>query len=188
MKLIIGLGNPGNEYYNTRHNIGFLIVDSLAESLGVSFTFDKAFEADMASYGQGDARILLAKPQTFMNNSGQAVQAILNFYKMAPADLWVVHDDIDLEFGQAKPTADSGSAGHNGIESIIHHLKTRQFSRLRVGVANDLLRQFRALPDTGERKLKVGDFVTSDFSADERARLPEIIGTQVSFLRSQLSL
>ena len=118
MKLIVGLGNPGGEYKDTRHNIGFMVVDKLAKELGVtdpSWNTDPKKNALTAKIGE----VLLVKPQTFMNKSGFAVSALMNFYKLTPADVWIIHDDIDLPLGKIKIREKGGSAGHHGIESII---------------------------------------------------------------------
>lgn len=132
MKLIIGLGNPGKEYENTRHNIGFIFVDALAKKLEApDFEFDKKLNAEISKIGK---TLVLAKPQTFMNKSGLAVAALAKFYKVRPKDVWVVHDDIDILWGEFKTSFGRSSAGHKGVESIIKALKTKDFWRLRIGI------------------------------------------------------
>ncbi|MCU0679756.1 MAG: aminoacyl-tRNA hydrolase [Planctomycetes bacterium] len=146
MKFVVALGNPGKEYEKTRHNAGFLLLDDI---LGpVTWENNKKFKA--LSYKVGE--ILFLKPQTFMNESGQSVQAALSFYKMLPKKLGlfskkdsdlnglltVIHDDVDIELGKYKIASDSGSAGHNGIKSIIQYLKTQKFTRLRIGIKTEL--------------------------------------------------
>lgn len=133
MKIIVGLGNPGGEYANTRHNIGFMVVDRLARELG---TNTLAWEKDdkknvlMAKVGG----IILVKPLTFMNKSGFAVKAILDFYKLTPDDVWIIHDDIDLPLGKIRIRQSGASAGHNGVDSVITQLKTDKFVRFRLGI------------------------------------------------------
>jgi PTH1 family peptidyl-tRNA hydrolase len=128
MKLIVGLGNPGHKYQNNRHNIGFQILDEL----DVNFKLEKKFKAKLY---QGD-NFILAKPQTFMNNSGQAVKSLKTFYKIKPEDIIVIHDDLDLPIGTIRISQGSSSGGNKGIDSIITETGTKEFVRLRIGVAN----------------------------------------------------
>lgn len=131
--LIVGLGNPGKDYRETRHNIGFMTVDRIAERLGSSFTRtqSKALITDGRYQGQ---RIYLAKPQTFMNASGQAVGALLKFYKIPLKNLLVAYDDVDLPYETMRIKPSGGSAGHRGMKNIIQQLGTHEFPRLRLGV------------------------------------------------------
>ncbi len=132
MKLIIGLGNPGKEYENTRHNIGFIFIDALAKKLEApDFEFDKKTNSEISKIGKS---LILAKPQTFMNKSGAAVAALAKFYKVKPKDIWVIHDDIDILWGEYKISFGRSSAGHKGVESIIKNLKTKDFWRVRIGI------------------------------------------------------
>jgi len=129
MKIIVGLGNPGRKYKNTPHNIGFEIVDQFAkENNFPEFKLSKKFNALVSEKDD----IILAKPETFMNNSGESVAKIINFYKTD--DLIVIHDDIDLLLGDIKISEDSGSAGHKGVQSIIKELGSQKFARVRVGI------------------------------------------------------
>ncbi|MEA3398728.1 MAG: aminoacyl-tRNA hydrolase, partial [Patescibacteria group bacterium] len=167
MRIIIGLGNPGEKYKTTRHNAGFMTLDYLAEKKGQAWLFNKKFNAKIIKSND----LLLAKPQTFMNNSGQAVQAIMSFYKLLPkklkmltaknsdlADtLTVIHDDIDIELGKTKTAVNSGSAGHNGINSIISHLKTKNLKRIRIGIKTDQT-----------NKMPVEKFVLQKFNDEEK--------------------
>lgn len=137
-KLIVGLGNPGEKYTNTRHNIGFIILDTFF----VHGTDTWLKQAQFKSLIIKTDSSIFAKPQTFMNNSGEAVSKILNFYKKSPADLVVIHDDVDLELGRIKLAKNSGSAGHHGIESIKEHIGTLDFYRIRVGVGRPAQAQF----------------------------------------------
>lgn len=131
--IVVGLGNTGREYRETRHNIGFMLVDRLAVKLNAHFSRLQS-RALVASAVYNDSRILLAKPQTFMNLSGQSVQGLMRFYKLPLTNLLVAHDDIDLPTGTIRIRPDGGSAGQKGMESIIQHLGTDEFSRLRLGI------------------------------------------------------
>ncbi len=164
MKLIVGLGNPGKEYTNTRHNAGFMLVDELAKKLSAGdFKMEKKFNAEIATGNLNGDKIILVKPQTFMNNSGQAVRAVMDFYKLTPADVIVAHDDKDILIGEYKNQNNRGAAGHNGVKSIIEHLGTQDFARVRIGVAP----QERAIDDTA-------DFVLGKFSKDEKNILEKV--------------
>ncbi len=140
MKLIIGLGNPGKIYEETWHNLGFLAVDEIKKKepeVFCQFKKSTKFKAEICE-NQGDLeKIILAKPQTFMNESGQAVKSIINFYKIKPQDLWVIHDDIDLTLGKIRISHNSSSAGHKGVGSIIDQLGTKDFVRFRLGIKKD---------------------------------------------------
>jgi len=137
--LIVGLGNPGREYANTRHNIGFMAVERLAERWRASWKAEKKFQSRMARADQDARRCLLCKPQTYMNLSGEAVGAVMNFYRLTPDRLLVVVDDADLPFGEIRMRADGSSGGHHGLESIEAHLGTRQYPRLRIGIGREAL-------------------------------------------------
>jgi peptidyl-tRNA hydrolase, PTH1 family len=154
MKIIVGLGNPGDKYKFTRHNAGFMAVDFLVNQAGLSWQINKKFNAEFCK----DGDIIYLKPLNYMNNSGQAVLTLMSFYNLLPKKLGlireknsdlsdvlnVIHDDIDIEFGKIKESIDSRSAGHNGVQSIINHLKTKNFRRIRIGVKTDALNQIPA--------------------------------------------
>lgn len=138
MKIYVGLGNPGKEYQNTRHNAGFIFVDAVAEKLSLNFKFEKKFNAQLAVKRDD---LFLIKPQTFMNNSGQALRAFLDYLKIdmqnpfsGPEDLIVVHDDLDLALGTYKLQKGVGPKDHNGLQSIYQHLGTKNFWHLRLGI------------------------------------------------------
>lgn len=133
MKMIVGLGNPGFQYSQNRHNIGFLIVDRLAERWAANFTKSK-FNALIAETRYQGEKVLFVKPETYMNLSGQAVGAVANWYKIGPADIVVVYDDLDMEFAKLKFRSKGSSGGHNGVKSIISHLGTEVFPRLKFGI------------------------------------------------------
>jgi len=134
-KLVIGLGNPGSEYERTRHNVGFRVVDKLASKLGWEWT-ERRNRAVLASGTIGHEKVVLAKPITFMNLSGQAVGELARWYKIQPEDVLVVYDDLDLPVGKVRLRSKGSAAGHNGLEDIIHHLHTNAFPRLRVGIGH----------------------------------------------------
>ena len=166
MKLIIGLGNPEKEYHGTRHNAGFEFVDHFQTALQLpTFSLNTKFSAEIseghhASYG----KIVLAKPQTFMNRSGSAVHAIIDYYKIPLSDVVIVHDDLDIEIGHYKTSHNIRAAGHNGVQSIIDQLGTQNFTRIRIGV--------EALGGRTERAQIPGDaFVLQKFSSAEHELL-----------------
>ncbi len=135
MKLIVGLGNPGSQYVDTRHNAGFLALDHLAKAWGAgAFTQDAKRFTSLAKANSGDETVLLAKPATFMNESGRAVAGLLAFYKLTPADLLVLHDDMDIASGTFRSTSSSRAAGHNGVADLIEKLGTPALARLRIGI------------------------------------------------------
>ena len=138
MKLIVGLGNPGGQYVNTRHNIGFMVVDKIEKELarGVPPVWNMDQKKNVLTAKIGD--VLLAKPQTFMNNSGFAVKSLMDFYKLTPSDVWIIHDDMDLPLGKIKIREKGGSAGHHGVESIIAQLASDTFVRFRLGIGKEL--------------------------------------------------
>lgn len=134
-KLIIGLGNPGKKYEKTRHNAGFMAIDFLRKKFDApKLKLNKKFNAEIVKTESKKEKIIMAKPLTFMNNSGEAVFSILSFYKIKPKDLIVVHDDMDLDLGDLRENTGRGSAGHNGVQSIINILGTKDFLRWRIGI------------------------------------------------------
>ena len=151
--LVAGLGNPGREYERTRHNVGWLVVDELAARLGASFR--SKFSGALAE-ARADARLALLKPETYMNESGRSIAAAARFFKVAPGDLLVVHDDVDLEPGRLQARRGGGLAGHNGLRSIAQALGTQEFLRLRIGVGR---------PGRGDRR-SVADYVLAPFEPD----------------------
>jgi PTH1 family peptidyl-tRNA hydrolase len=135
MKLIIGLGNPGTKYEHTRHNFGFQAVDFLRKEWGFpEFTANPDFFAELSEGPRENGKIILVRPQTFMNESGKAVAALARFYKVSQADITILHDDLDLPFGELRVTKSSRAAGHNGVQDIIDTLGTQDFRRIRLGI------------------------------------------------------
>jgi len=187
MKLIVGLGNPGGEYKDTRHNIGFMTVEKLAKELGDKtgvWEEKEKFKSAVCKISD----VLLVKPVIFMNNSGIAVSSIVNFYKLKPEDVIVIHDDIDLPLGKIRIRMGGGSAGHNGVDSIIKELKTDAFLRIRLGVGRG--KQFGHVSKDSEEEggtekrmfldkrlfhRSVVDFVLSRFTQSEAGTLKHLI-------------
>jgi len=133
MKLIVGLGNPGQQYEQTRHNVGFRVVDMVARTLGWNWS-EQRNRAVLASGTIGPEKVVLVKPITFMNNSGEAVAALVHWYKIQPEDVLVVYDELDLPVGKVRLKSNGSAGGHNGIDNIIRHMHTNQIPRLRVGI------------------------------------------------------
>lgn len=135
MKLIIALGNPGKKYQNTRHNLGSQVLKKyLKEKYKNSPTLKKKLLAETFEIGQGSQKKIFAIPNQYMNNSGLTVKKLIDFYKIDLSDLYILHDDLDLQIGEYKIQFDRGPAGHNGIKSIIQHLNSQQFNRIRIGI------------------------------------------------------
>ena len=133
-KLIVGLGNPGDKYFETKHNVGFMLVDQMAKSLNLTFSHDKIFQADIASTFLNGEKVYFVKPTTFMNESGKAVHALLTYYGLDIEDLLVIYDDLDMEVGKIRLRAKGSAGGHNGIKSIINHIGTQTFYRIKIGI------------------------------------------------------
>jgi peptidyl-tRNA hydrolase, PTH1 family len=134
IKLIVGLGNPGQQYEKTRHNAGFLFLDSLASERSGVWSNKPAFQGLMAECTIAHGKVLLLKPQAFMNRSGQSVGKVARYYKIAPEEILVVHDELDFDAGVVRLKKDGGHAGHNGLRDIIAHLGAKDFYRLRIGI------------------------------------------------------
>ncbi|HQF57123.1 MAG TPA: aminoacyl-tRNA hydrolase [Candidatus Magasanikbacteria bacterium] len=169
MYLIVGLGNPGKQYEKTRHNVGFMVLENLQEKLleyGISkWELSKKFNAEICGTSINNQKIILVKPMTFMNDSGIAVQIISHFYKIKIQELIVIHDDKDLPLGEIKIQTGCGDAGHNGIKSIIKHLGTKNFHRIRIGIASE---NPKKMADTAK-------FVLNKFAFSEKKKINEII-------------
>jgi len=161
LHLIVGLGNPGTEYTKTRHNAGFLLVEKLAERWQASWKNERQFNARIIRAERHGHSILLCQPQTFMNSSGEAVGALVSFYRLPRKRILVVVDDADLPLGEIRLRAGGSSGGHHGLESIEQHLASREFARLRLGIGRR----------DGAREIT--DYVLSRFSAAEETALLE---------------
>ena len=137
MKMIAGLGNPGSEYARTKHNVGFMFLDALAEKLGAD-NWKTKYDALVAEARIGTEKVLLVKPLTYMNESGRAVGPLMSWYKLAPEDLIVVHDDLDIPAGTIRIRRKGSAGGHNGMKSILYHVGDENFPRLRIGIGRPL--------------------------------------------------
>lgn len=181
-KLVVGLGNPGKEYAATRHNIGFAVLDRLAEELDCSFRRKWRFSAEIAEASASEAgRVFLAKPRTYMNRSGLAVGALLRWLKIAPAEMLVVVDDADLPLGQIRLRASGGSGGHNGLRSIIETLGGNEaFARLRVGIGRPSVESGAGETPPGA---DITDHVLGLFAPAERAMAEQAVSAAVDAIR-----
>lgn len=144
--LIVGLGNPGKKYETTPHNAGFLAIDALMEKLAPEETLSETskLSSKITSIHVGGEKVILAKPTTFMNESGQAVRALMDYYKIPINEIVILHDEADISLGKYKEAFDRGAAGHNGIKSIIQHLGTKEFKRIRIGIKPE--NEYREFP------------------------------------------
>ncbi len=187
MKLIIGLGNPGIKYQTTRHNAGFLAMDYILKDLDTISCVSKfkghVCEAHFTAtnHPKGPVKVFFVKPQTYMNNSGEAVAEIVEYYRLNPEkDLLVIHDELDLKFGYWKPAFDSRAAGHNGVQSIIDHLGTQKFTRFRIGVES---RKSRFDQATDEYVLT--QFSETELTTLENQIFPDIKSAVTEFIFKQ---
>ena len=161
MKLIVGLGNPGLEYSKTRHNAGFLLIDRVADKLNVQLDKNKC-RSQYGIYRRGNDRIILAKPQTYMNLSGEAVSSLMHFYQIGPENLIVIHDDLDLPVGKLRLRRQGSSGGQKGMGNIIDHLGTSRIDRIRIGISND-------------KNIDTKDYVLGRFSKEETKIMDETL-------------
>lgn len=174
MKMIVGLGNPGLKYDNTRHNVGFAIVDMIARRGGAGFSFKGRFRAEVAEV----PGMMLVKPQTFMNKSGLSVSRLLNFYKIEHDDLYIVHDDLDLRMGKYKIQQNVGPRNHRGILSIEHELGSSEFWRIRIGVDSR----------SAENRIVGEEYVLMPLSEDEKVQIEELVSRVVDDLMRRFGL
>lgn len=175
MKLIVGLGNPGEKYANVRHNLGFMVLDELAKRgkrKGESWKFEKKFKSEIFNLTLNASRFTLAKPQTYMNNSGMAVKAIADYYKINPENIVIIHDELDLPLGKIRIRKGGSSAGHHGIESIMEALKTDQFWRVRLGI--------------GPAKGPAEKFVLDPLTSSENPKVKHMIKEAIKAIDSKL--
>jgi len=177
MRLIVGLGNPGEKYQNTRHNLGFMVLDELARKmLPLSKTKWQEDKKDNSQFIKIDSQLILVEPQTMMNASGFAVAKMANFYKVKPEDIWVVHDDVDLPLAKIKIRLGGAAAGHHGVESIIQQLGTDKFVRFRLGISH---------PGKSNDKL-VERYVLHNFDVHEKSKLKQMIKQTVGAIEVAL--
>ena len=178
MKLIIGLGNPGKKYEGTRHNVGFDIIDELAKNLECEdWKASEKFFAEISESSNEKEQILLVKPSTYMNHSGKSVSALVNFYKLDPAnDILICYDDKDMLFGKLRERREGSSGGHNGIKSITDCIGTDAFHRLKFGVGHE------------DQNIPTDAFVLQKFTKEEMAELPQLINEAVEKIKDWLKL
>ena len=168
MKLIVGLGNPGREYENTRHNIGFQLLDYIADRKNLDFSKEK-FNGKYAEYNVDGEKIILVKPLSYMNLSGNVVSRFANFYKIDVNDILVIQDDLDMRFGRIKIVNNSSSGGHNGIRDIEKFLGSKEYVRLKIGISND-------------RTKDTKDYVLGNFNKEDIDKLNEIYDNLVNVI------
>ena len=160
--LIVGLGNPGQEYAKNRHNIGFMVADLLAQRVGAKFKVHKRSGAEIVTGMLAQRPVVLAKPRTYMNESGRQIGPLAKFYSVKPEDLIVIHDELDIDFGKIRLKFGGGEGGHNGLRSIVNALGTKAFQRVRVGIGRP--------PGSKDPAA----FVLENFKGSERAEVPTI--------------
>jgi PTH1 family peptidyl-tRNA hydrolase len=160
--LVVGLGNPGPQYAKTRHNIGFMVADLLAARLGAPFKVHKRSGAEIVTGRLGNRSVVVAKPRTFMNESGRHIGPLAKFYSVSPADVIVIHDELDIDFGKIRLKVGGGEGGHNGLRSVVNALGTKDFQRIRIGIGRPPGRKDPAA------------FVLENFTAAERNEVPTI--------------
>lgn len=175
--LVVGLGNPGRQYASTRHNVGWMVLDELA-SAHAAETFRKKFSGEYAEAIIEGRSAYLLRPETYMNESGRSVQPAAAFFDIEPANIIALHDELDLPFGEVRIKVGGGHAGHNGLRSIIRHLGSPDFVRVRIGIGR---------PPAGF-KGEVADYVLSSFDASERAELPDVIAKAADAVRKIATL
>ncbi|BBC23010.1 aminoacyl-tRNA hydrolase [Pseudanabaena sp. ABRG5-3] len=189
ISLIVGLGNPGTEYERTRHNIGFMAVDALAKDWAISLGKEKRFygifgEGRLSSSLAHNGKIRLLKPTTYMNLSGQAVRACADWFKCSPENILVVYDDMDLPLGKLRLRPSGSAGGHNGMKSIISHLGTQNFPRLRLGIGRGASKDNQAIATKANQN--VTNHVLGGFTATENKVLPEVLALSNSAVTSIL--
>ncbi|WP_110114676.1 aminoacyl-tRNA hydrolase [Bacillus sp. CGMCC 1.16541] len=167
MKVIVGLGNPGRDYDRTRHNIGFMIIDELAEHLMIPLDKTKF----NGLYGMGTVKgekVILLKPLTYMNLSGESLKPLMEYYDVSSKDILVIYDDLDLPLGKIRLRTKGSAGGHNGIKSLVQHLKTQEFNRIRFGI------------DRPTNGMKISDYVLGKFTNEEMAEMKEAIDKSIN--------
>lgn len=186
---IIGLGNPGKKYRDTRHNFGWLAIDHLHTIWQASpWHLEKKFQAELSEALLHGRKVYLVKPQTFMNNSGESVQTLLSFHKATPKDIVVLHDEVDIPFGRIKTTLSSRAAGHNGVKDIIEKLGTQDFCRLRLGVGKPARNATHSVAGGSENShISTADHVLQNFSEEEQTKLSTVFTEIEKLLKEHLN-
>ena len=181
LQLLVGLGNPGERYGDTRHNVGFMVLDELARRAGISFRNQSRLQGLLAEIGSGSQRMRLLKPQTFMNESGRSIRASLDWFGIEASQILVLVDDMDLPLGRLRLRAGGSAGGHNGLRSTISHLGTEYFARLRIGIG-------APSDDPQERRQRTVSHVLGRFSEQERPNLSQVLEeviTGIDLIRAQ---
>lgn len=173
MRLIVGLGNPGEKYKKNRHNIGFMILEKIVQKRGAVLRLEPHYQSRFVDMGDLEHRVKLIEPQTFMNESGRAIKKCKDYWKVASVDIWVIHDDVDLGLGKVRINLGGSSAGHKGVESIIKAIG-EQFWRVRIGVGKSA-------------KIPTDEWVLMNFAKTEAEKLPKIIDQVAEFVLESLS-
>ena len=171
--IIVGLGNPGKEYAKTRHNIGFMFVDAIADSYKVEFKLDKKLQCMKSEIMIGGEKHILVKPITYMNLSGNSVRSVMDYYKKTPDDVIVIYDDMDLDLAKVRIRKNGSSGGHNGIKSIIACLNTQEFKRIRIGI--------------GPHPQDAIDYVLGCFSKKEQTALDNVFVKSTSMIEDLIN-
>lgn len=166
MKLFVGLGNPGSKYARTRHNAGFMVIDKLSSVWGIPLGEEKKFKGEIGRGVIKGEKVILLKPTTFMNLSGESVRAVMDFYNIDVEDLIVIYDDLDLPHGKIRMRLKGSAGGHNGIKSLIAHVKTQEFKRIRIGIDR-------------HPKIPVVDYVLGKFTEDELALVNQAVDLSI---------
>lgn len=174
MKLIVGLGNPGKEYNKTRHNIGFMCIDEIAKKFNVSFDSNK-FNGLYTQINYNGEKVILLKPQKYMNLSGEVIRDFLNFFKIEIKDVLIICDDLDTEIGTYRLRYKGSSGGHNGLKNIEHHLSTQEYKRIKVGISNN-------------KNIETKDYVLGKFTKEEIDLINPIIDKMPSIIDDYLTL
>ena len=177
MRLIVGLGNPGEKYEKTRHNLGFLTLDTILEKLErVEKTFwdeNKDLRSKIKDLRSNNHKVMLVKPTTFINDSGLAVSKVLSYYKITPEEMIVIHDDLDLPFGKIRVRFGGGAGGHHGVESIIEQIKTDKFLRIRLGIGDP--RKVEGSKFKAQNSHHMEDYVLSPFQSKDRGKVKTML-------------
>ena len=173
MKLIVGLGNPGKDYENTRHNVGFMVMDRLSDVMNVSISTTK-FKGEYVKFKYHGEDVILLKPMTYMNNSGESVRQVMDYFKIDVEDLLVVYDDMDMPVGKLRLRQSGSAGGHNGIKNIILHTGSQNFNRIRVGIDK-------------HPRIKVVDYVLGRFQKDEQPLIDQGVEDAVKAIETYLN-
>lgn len=176
MKMLVGLGNPGKEYEKTRHNVGFMVIDAIVDSVDSAIHWKEEHQALTCRVTISDETVLLVKPQTYMNKSGESVGALMRYYKIAPEDIYCVYDDMDLPVGKLRIRPNGSAGGHNGIKSMLTHVGTEQFPRFRLGIG-------RPLP-----QWTVIDHVLAPFTEEQQEAIEKGVKATAKAMKGTVSL